>query len=374
MPKKDIFDKPFDEGTIAKLEIFEKYLETWLPTFIMGNLNRPIQIFDFFAGAGYDKNKTEGSPLRSLRIISKYRKLLREKEKKVYLYLNDLDKDKIAKSKEYCNNKIAEYGLNDVVEVEFSNRSFVDSLKLYNSKLNFGCNLVFIDQNGFKEVNETVFKFLINLETTDFLFFISSTIFHRFRNLKEVQNLHPKFDYNKIKNCSRRMIHNVISKEFVKYVPDNIKSYSIIPFSIMKEDKNNVYGLVFVTKHVYGAEKFLKVAWDKNKLNGNANFDIEDDVRKAQQNLFEHSLTKIEAFQEKLSKLILDKKLLDNIDVYIHTINEGHITTHAKVKLLEMKKNKLIDFDKNSPLVTYDNYNNGRLIKYKVLKNDTVKN
>jgi len=29
MASKDIFEEPFDEGTLTKLEIFEKYFEEW---------------------------------------------------------------------------------------------------------------------------------------------------------------------------------------------------------------------------------------------------------------------------------------------------------------------------------------------------------
>lgn len=36
--QKDLHEKPFDEGTLKKLDIFEAYTKQWLPTFIM-NLN-----------------------------------------------------------------------------------------------------------------------------------------------------------------------------------------------------------------------------------------------------------------------------------------------------------------------------------------------
>ncbi|MCW8818087.1 MAG: hypothetical protein OQK52_09470, partial [Ignavibacteriaceae bacterium] len=71
MAVKDIFDKPFDEGTIAKLEIFQKYFESWLPTFIMGKISRPIQVFDLFAGSGYDKHGVSGSPIRIIEVVNK---------------------------------------------------------------------------------------------------------------------------------------------------------------------------------------------------------------------------------------------------------------------------------------------------------------
>lgn len=52
---KDLHEKPFDDATIAKLEIFEDYAQAWLPTPVLSG--KPvICIFDFFAGTGYDKN------------------------------------------------------------------------------------------------------------------------------------------------------------------------------------------------------------------------------------------------------------------------------------------------------------------------------
>lgn len=65
MPIKDLHEKPFDESTIAKLEIFEDYAQAWIPTFVMQN-TATICIFDFFAGTGYDKNGVPGSPIRIL--------------------------------------------------------------------------------------------------------------------------------------------------------------------------------------------------------------------------------------------------------------------------------------------------------------------
>jgi hypothetical protein len=35
MAHKDHHIKPYDEGTLNKLEIFESYVQTWIPTFIM---------------------------------------------------------------------------------------------------------------------------------------------------------------------------------------------------------------------------------------------------------------------------------------------------------------------------------------------------
>lgn len=47
MPYKDLHEDPFDESTIAKLEIFEDYAQAWIPTFVMQGIPT-ICIFDFF--------------------------------------------------------------------------------------------------------------------------------------------------------------------------------------------------------------------------------------------------------------------------------------------------------------------------------------
>lgn len=370
MPTKNLFDKPFDEGTVAKLEIFENYLDSWLPVFVMSKFDKPIQIFDLFAGAGLGLNKVEGSPLRILRIIKKYASLLRNNQKKVSLFLNDYDKTKTKTLINLCENIINANYISDIVDLKVSNNKFVDFLRANNNVLENGCNIIFVDQNGFKEVTESIFKYLINLETSEFMFFISSSYLHRFAVNSEVQKLHPKFDFKLIKSCNRKLIHNVVCREFEKYVPQNISSYSLIPFSIMKSDKVNVYGLIFVSKHVLGADKFLDVAWKMNNINGNANFDIDDDFKKVQLDIFGGKLlTKIETFQNNLEILILSKSMRNNFDIYIHTLNEGHIPRHAHDKLVSMKKAGLIDFDGKSPLVNYKNViKNPREVEFRVIE------
>jgi hypothetical protein len=40
-------DEPFDPETITKLEIFETYLEEWLPVFIQSRPRHGIHVYDF---------------------------------------------------------------------------------------------------------------------------------------------------------------------------------------------------------------------------------------------------------------------------------------------------------------------------------------
>jgi three-Cys-motif partner protein len=140
------------------------------------------------------------------------------------------------------------------------------------SKLIRGPNLFFFDQNGVKQI--TV-KFLTHLETfqkTDYLFFLSSGYFKRFG----FEHIFPDL---KIKNedVKNSEIHRTIVEKFREALPESSQT-KLYHFSIKKN--RNVYGLVFGSKHLLAVEKFLKVAWDKNKINGEANFDIDHDMNR----------------------------------------------------------------------------------------------
>src|ERR1041385_3597066 len=73
MPK-DFHDKPYDEGTLAKLRIFELYTQEWIPVFISPAQPKfgEIHIFDFFCGPGKDSAGILGSPLRILSQLRAY--------------------------------------------------------------------------------------------------------------------------------------------------------------------------------------------------------------------------------------------------------------------------------------------------------------
>ena len=369
MPRKDIFDKPFDEGTLAKLEIFEKYFEIWLPTFVMSPFKQPIQIFDLFSGSGVDKSGIPGSSLRIIETINKHSSILKKQNKVVHLFFNDLNSKKITQLERIVTEKILTYGLTSLIKPIFTNTTFSECLSTYSPILKAGCNLIFVDQNGFKEVIETVFKHLIALERTDFMFFVSSSHIHRFAAEAEFQIHHPKFDSEKIKATPRKRIHNVICEEFTKYVPTHIKSYGLIPFSLMKSDHNNIYGLIFVCKHPLAADKFLHIVWQRNTLNGNANYDIDDDTRKGQTELFDEvKPTKIEFFQSRLREKLVKSEIKNNRQAYFFSLNEGHIPLHATIEIKKMKKEKLITFESPSPLVNYNMViKEKRTLEYKVI-------
>ena len=63
MPERNLHKNSFDEGTLDKLDLYREYLQEWLPVFINGSLIDILQIFDFFAGPGFDVDGNPGSPV-----------------------------------------------------------------------------------------------------------------------------------------------------------------------------------------------------------------------------------------------------------------------------------------------------------------------
>src|SRR5258708_12121434 len=70
-------NRPFDEGTVAKLRIFELYARCWLPVFLSAQRAPPssIHIFDFFSGPGTNSLGQLGSQPRLLKQLRDYLQL-----------------------------------------------------------------------------------------------------------------------------------------------------------------------------------------------------------------------------------------------------------------------------------------------------------
>src|SRR6266436_4533940 len=102
MPVADFHKKPFDEGTLTKLQIFELYAREWLPVFLAPDRpsKREVHVFDFFAGPGTDIRGELGSPLRLLRQLKNFEHLPAWSKVGVHAHFFDADTTKIRNLKD----------------------------------------------------------------------------------------------------------------------------------------------------------------------------------------------------------------------------------------------------------------------------------
>ena len=152
-----------------------------------------------------------------------------------------------------------------------------------------------------------------------------------------------------------------------KKLPSNTQ-LKLYPFSLKKGA--SIYGIIFGASHPRAVDKFLSIAWKRNELNGEANFDIDDDNLKSQGLLFDNQpLTKKQAFQKNVKDKVLKKEITNNFDLFNFSLEEGHIGSHAADEIKKMKKNGEVFFEGTSPFITYEQvYKNKRKIDYTVLK------
>lgn len=341
MSGKNHHSEPFDASTLVKLELYRRYVRAWIPVFLNSatlSVDK-IQIFDFFAGPGHDVDGKSGSPVIALEEICTALTQRHRNDPEIHLYLNEWDSSKYDTLVNSCNDSPHK----SLVKFHFLNKDFKEAFEIWKPSIDEttgsckSANLLFLDQNGTKQITRDVFTFIISAARTDFLFFIASSYIYRFRtqpfNVEPTPLLPQDFEGMTMKN-----VHRKVCEAYRRIIPSVWKAeYYLAPFSIAKDKGSNVYGLIFGSSHPLGIDKFLKICWEEDPLTGEANFDIDDDdIRPDQPTLWDEQPKKIDGFEYELKAGIKTRRLRTNVDVYNFALNHGFRATHAKTALNKM--------------------------------------
>lgn len=263
-----------------------------------------------------------------------------------------------------CNNYLEENkDVKRATEITFYNEDFAKLFKKLFPIIEKHPSLVFLDQNGIKFLSPEYFLKLEKTKRTDFLYFLSASYFWRFGHTDEFK-LHLDIDMEMAKKNPYHLIHRSVIEQIQKKVPTGSK-LKLYPYSIKK--KSNIYGIIFGTSHPLAVDKFLGISWKRNSINGEANFDIDQDASKGQIDIWgQRKLTKLEKFEKNLKEEILNKNIQNNFEALEFAYRNGHIPKHAADVIREIKNNGLIDYDSHSPCVTYDNvHKKKKMITYR---------
>jgi three-Cys-motif partner protein len=346
MPPGEIEDSPYVEGTLTKLEIFQLYARAWLPVFTapLQPRWRKIHLFDFFSGRGRDSQETPGSPLRLLSEIGNCWPNIQLKNLQVTLTCCDSDPNKIKSLSEYVAAKsLIPPGL----KFDAQCGEFELMFARYQSVLrdpDTAC-FVLLDQYGFKQVGTAVFQKLVDCPTTDFLFFISTQHLHRFNNHPAVRKylaLEKTEDYY--------LAHRAVLNFYRDQVPDGL-SYYLAPFSFRKG--SNIYSVIFGSGHPRGMEQFLSVAWKKDKLNGEADYDLNREDFNELEPFLDIDMfgkpKKTQVFEASLESAIKSGQVISEKDIYLFCLENGMMPGHAAPVLKKLKEQKVIECAFKSP-------------------------
>jgi three-Cys-motif partner protein len=358
MPNRDLHKEPFDQDTIEKLEIYSQYLREFLFVFIHTPAPiRRIQIFDFFAGPGKDPESNLGSPLLTLKtvketIAASHTTTIPD----IRLFFNELNREKHQKLEACFSDKQPSKGISIQTDCKDFSQAFEDQ---YPGMA--GCaNLIFLDQNGVRQISHSIFERIVRMPKTDLIFFISSSMANRFKEQPEI-GLNLPLNDEDYRNMNGTNVHRIISAAYRRWLPVGL-TYYLGSFSIRK--KANVYGLVFGSGHPLGIEKFLTIAWQHG---GDANFDIDEDhVNPKEPSLFDEldKPKKVTLFQNALATKVQEREITTNKDAFIFSIESGCLARHAKEGLQKMVNDGILP--KQGFAVSYDAWNKSETkpIKY----------
>src|SRR6266404_84091 len=345
MATSDFHKKPFDEGTLTKLQIFELYAREWLPVFL--SPERPprpeIHLFDFFSGPGTDSEREWGSPLRLLRQLKEYRDMAGWPHVRVQAHFSDASPSKIKQ----LDTNIDRHQLRlPEVHLDIQSLQFEEAIQRCAATLAnpHAAKLLFIDQFGVDHVTPEVFRKLVSSPTCDFLFFLSSSTLHRFRD-------HPAIKQKITRPDDYYQVHQAALDYYRGFLP-NAVDYFLAPFSIKKG--SNIYGIIFGSAHPLGMDKFLQVAWKKDEINGEADFDINrDNIAPGEMLLAfdEFRPSKITAFERELEQLLRNGELKSELDVVHICFNHGVKRQQAESVLAKLKKERVIEADFRVPQI-----------------------
>lgn len=337
---RDINRQPYDEATLTKLDIFEQYLRAWLPVFVHTASAEAVMICDFCAGSGQDSDGVPGSPLRILRTVETYRGQIAQRKMSIRVLFNERLAGKLAQ----LQVAVAELKKAPWVSISFCREDFQPLFYQQYTQLQQQPNLLFIDQYGVKQVTTDIFLKLLELDKTDFLFFISSSFVKRFATTPEFRRHLPDLNPTLITHARHENVHRVMLNYFRGHIPLE-NGFQLYPFTLKKG--SNIYGLVFGSKHPLGVEKFLDLAWDKNRVNGEANFDIDGDIEKSQPRLFKEleAPTKCQIFESNLEAWIVERGEVSNRDVYLFALANGHPKSHASACVRRLKREGKVECD-----------------------------
>jgi three-Cys-motif partner protein len=353
--------KPFDEGTMVKLRLFENYIGEWLPVFISSARGKRINIVDFFAGPGSDVNGVNGSPLIALKQIRKFTSQIRRSSSSLCLLLNEKAKIKAASLRGIMESQMADEGL---CTLDVTALDFEKAFDKYYPELQGSANLLFLDQTGVKFISNRVFSRILDIPTTDFIFFIASSSLRRFADHPYFRR-HLEIPKGTISARSFNETHRVVTEYYRSLIPRG-KEFYLGSFSIKKG--SNLYGVIFGSGHPLGIEKFLKVCWKEDPTRGEANFDIDlerIDIRSPHLFSDMDKPKKLNLFEMELQRRLLGRILVTDRDVYLFALQEGFLPMHARDMVTRMIKNASIAMVDRGvrPRISSDGYKEPRSLE-----------
>lgn len=338
---RDLHRKPFNEGTLVKLELFRDYIAAWLGVFVRSGrvTKKQIRIFDFFCGPGEDCQGQKGSPVLILEILQGLAVPIRAVGYQVNIYFNDADASKMLELKQTL---VARGLMEGPYNLHFSSKDFLVAFADQHPQMLDSANLLLLDQHGVRFFTAEVFQRIRTLPVTDTLVFMSASYVLRFKDEPEInQHLAAKKIFDN--HTQYHQVHRAIVDYYRSLIPFG-EPYFLAPFSLLSG--SNIYGVIFGSRNHKGLQKFLETAWSLDPVRGEADYDIDrEGIVEGQASLFTemNKPKKTQIFEEQFTAELLSGRIADTAAIYDFVHQQGFLMKHANPVLRALKRDGLID-------------------------------
>ncbi|MBD1431596.1 three-Cys-motif partner protein TcmP [Sphingobacterium sp. DN00404] len=315
----------------VKVKLLGAYLQRYFNIMSNTPFVNTVHYYDMFSGPGIYENGGEGSPLIILRELKEAH--FRAKSRKTDLsskykcLFNDKDLKKI---ETLCKNiKEAKIHYPEMGTLDYCTEDYKklcpEVVKQLKSLPKDEKAFVFIDPYGYKDVRFSEIRDLLSSKKSEVLLFLPTHFMFRFSENGTPESLHnfindvvPEDQWPK-SETGLDFVEN-LKQAFQRNLGDDF----FVDSFIISRDKNQFFCLFFFTSHIYGFDRMLDAKWEIDAEDGRGwKFNA------ASSNLFSQVINgpNTSKFEKELKAYLKERR--SNKDLYVFTLQKGHLTSHA---------------------------------------------
>lgn len=342
------------EHSIAKIELYRKYLAIYLNILARARYINKIYLFDLFSGEGKDEFGEKGSPLVAVETIKHHYFSNNNTCPNIDIIFNDSEMSEIDKSIKRIDrvklfvDEISHKPKNLLIQYEGKkfNDIQIDIIKISQKLKADERALAFIDPFGYREIEPLFLKQFLQNEKTEILLFLPIYLMYRFVNksVKEEDFPGGRALRKLLNELMDGKLENLVFKSefhFIDVLKAKLKEYCKCKYSdtfILERSKSHHFCLFFLGNNKKGLLKILEAKWDLNKDNGRG-FQISN---KDQATLFGNELIEVSNYP----KLLLDYLLTGvktNMELFDFGLEQGYLPKHTRDCLEHLGKEHTIE-------------------------------
>lgn len=371
--------KPHSE---AKVNFYQKYLETHLLILSRVRFVEEIHIYDLFCGRGVYKDGKTGSAVRAYETI-RYVREQRPSDKRIVLHLNDKNEKSIETVKEYIESH---YPKEHPCQVKYSSEDAMRMLQQlalmpwYGAKKRNVHNVFFIDPYGYKEIKKEFLRQLLSSGNSEILLFLPISFMQRFTRHAFSNKVTP--GAMPLRNFitsffpeghPMRTGSEIDVQQYIEYLTKAFSfddKYYATSYPIERSSQNQ-FALFFLSTNLMGYEKVLEMKWKMIDACGfgfhlpAAQIGMFDELFRQErvEGLVEQFRVKMIAFMRAAAR--------KNGEIYKFAVRNGFLPKHANDVLRQLQSEgrlDTIDMDTGEVIKTRNKFN----VKYASVKNPSL--